>query len=146
MAKFNTDPMSMFHSKKVYKPRVQHEWNEQLAFCKYLKKNYPDIEYRSDMSSGTKKDANMQNISNILQSGSGFPDTQIYEPRKGYVGIMIELKRVDSGAILKDGSLSSAEHIQNQHRKHERLRQRGWSVHFAEGSEEAIRIFENYYL
>lgn len=100
--------------------------------------------YFSDISSGTKKSGYMQNVTSILKSDDKFPDVFIFHPSQGFVGLMIELKRIDSGAILKDGSLSSSSHVQEQNRCHEKLRGMGWKVEFAEGVEEAKRMFLSY--
>lgn len=86
----------------------------------------------------------MQNVASILKSDDAFPDVMIYHRAGGYVGLALELKRIDSGAILKDGSLSMSKHVQDQHRCHEKLRALGWRVEFAEGAEEAKRIFLAY--
>ena len=57
---------------------------------------------------------------------------------------MIEMKGVNSGLYLKDGSLSKDKHVQEQGKMHEFLRDNGWKVEFAEGMDGAIDLFENY--
>ena len=148
-----TNPLSQYKSGKTAKIVTQRELDEkkaklesshQLEFCKWLKHLPGNYMYFSDISSGTKKSGYMQNISSILKSDDKFPDVFIFHPANGYVGCMIEIKRIDSGAILKDGSLSKANHIQEQNKCHDRLRQMNWFVTFAEGAEEAKRKFEEY--
>lgn len=150
MGKINTDPMSQYHSyktAKVVKPTtVRTEWQEQLAFCKWLKIQYPDVLFRSDIQSAGKLTPAMQNIKLIIDPFRGFPDISIYLKRSNYCGLMIEMKRLNSGLYLKDGSLSSNKHVQEQNEMHKKLRENGWQVEFAEGMEAAISLFQNYLL
>lgn len=113
------------------KSRNTPEWDEQLKFCKWLKNDHPDILFRSDMQAGTKKSYGMQNIMQIIDPYSGWPDVTIYS-----LHLMIEMKA--PGASL------SGEHWDNQQRMHERLRGMGWTVEVAFGFEEAKEIFLGY--
>lgn len=139
-----TDPLSQYKSHKPYKAKVQHEWSAQLAFCKWLKLQYPNVRFRSDIQSAGKLSPQMQNIKLIIDPFRGWPDIQIYHQVGNYCGLMIEMKRLDSGTFLKDGSLSSQKHIQEQAEMHDYLRNLGWSVCFAEGFEEAKNKFIEY--
>jgi hypothetical protein len=150
MGKVNTDPMSQYHSHKtakVVKPTtLRTEWQEQLAFCKWLKMQYPQVRFRSDIQSAGKLSPAMQNIKLILDPFRGFPDITIYLKRGQFCGLMIEMKRENSGLYLKDGSLSNSKHVQEQNEMHKFLRENGWQVVFAEGMNEAILVFKNYLL
>jgi hypothetical protein len=141
-----TDPLSQYKSHKAYKPKIQHEWAAQLAFCKWLKLQYPNIRFRSDIQSAGKLSPQMQNIKLIIDPWRAWPDIQIYHRSTcgNYCGLMIEMKRLNSGTFLKDGSLSSQKHVQEQAEMHEFLRGLGWCCVFAEGFEEAKRKFEEY--
>jgi len=148
-----TDPMSMYRSGKTAKvvteqelaeQKAKREWTHQLNFCKWLKQTHPEIRFRSDVQSAGKLSAQMQNIMQILDPFSGWPDVSIWVARSPYCGLMIEMKRENSGAILKDGSLSKGKHVQNQHQVHEFLRGLGWKVEIAEGCEEAKKVLESY--
>ncbi len=140
--------MEMYHSRKtakVVKPTtIRTEWQEQLAFCKWLKIQYPQVRFRSDIQSAGKLSPAMQNIKLIIDPWRAWPDIQIYHKVGNYCGLMIEMKRLDSGTFLKDGSLSSQKHVQEQAEMHQYLRTLGWSVCFAEGFEEAKIKFEEY--
>lgn len=138
------DPMSMFHSKKPFKERQRQEESEQLRFCKWLKHEHPGIRFRSDMQAGEKKSYGRVSLASILDPWKGWPDVAIYERRGEYCGLQIELKKLNSGVFLKDGSLSTGKHTQEQAEMHEFLRGLGWKVSFAEGAEEAKRIFLEY--
>ena len=144
------DPMEMYYSRKtakVVKPTtIRTEWQEQLAFCKWLKMQYPDVRFRSDIQSAGKLTPAMQNIKLIIDPFRGFPDITIYLKRGRFCGLMIEMKRINSGLYLKDGSLSNSKHVQEQGKMHEFLRDNGWKVEFAEGMDGAIDLFINYLL
>jgi hypothetical protein len=146
----NTDPMSQYHSRKtakVVKPTtIRTEWQEQLAFCKWLKMQYPEVRFRSDIQSAGKLSPAMQNIKSIIDPFRGWPDITIYLKRGKFCGLMIEMKRLNSGLYLKDGSLSNDKHVQEQGKVHEFLRDNAWKVEFAEGMDGAIHLFENYLL
>jgi hypothetical protein len=142
-----TDPMSQYYSKrtaKIVKP-TEKEWSIQLAFCKWLRLQYPDVRFRSDIQSAGKLTPQMQNIKKILDPHRGWPDIMVYLRKNQYVGLGIELKRLDSGIWLKDGTLSNDKHVQEQHQMHEFLRSIGYRVEFAEGFDQAVEVFERYW-
>lgn len=143
MKQDHTDPMSAFQSKprnfgKVIteeeqaKAKEQTEWFEQITFCKWLKNNYPDILFRSDIQSAGKLSPQMQNIKQIIDPFDAWPDIVIYS-----LNLQIEMKRVGA-------SLSNA-HARNQLLRHEQLRKLGWRVVVCFGAEEAKRVFLEYY-
>jgi hypothetical protein len=142
-----TDPMSQYHSKRTAKVVVpkQKEWSIQLAFCKWLRLQYPDVRFRSDIQSAGKLSPQMQNIKKIIDPHRGWPDIMVYLKRGDRCGLGIELKRLDSGLWLKDGSLSKDKHVQEQNEVHEFLRGIGWRVEFAEGFDQAVEVFESYW-
>lgn len=139
--------LGQFGSKRTAKvvklaDKQPSELDEQLAFCRRLSKEFPDLMYESDLSSGAQKTPFWQNLILQLKSGDSFPDVTIYKQSKGYIGCKIEMKL--KSPYLKDGSLSTQQHIQDQHKCHEKLREQGWFVSFAAGREEAWRIFMEY--
>lgn len=135
------------YTKPRAKPK-QHEWHEQLVFCKYIRTKYPEMDYFSDLASAGKQSKYMQSIVIILKSRSGWPDTTIYEPIGTHCGIKIEIKKqvlTQSDSIYKlDGSLKANPHVENQADMHARLRKKGWVVEFSSGATEAINILEKY--
>jgi len=145
-----TDPLSQYKSGKSAKivkesNQKQSEWSIQLQFCKWIKLQYPNVIFRSDIQSAGKLSGQMQNIKQILDPFKGFPDVQIYHRKGNYIGLFIELKRLNSGTFLKDGSLSKSKHVQDQAEMHTYLRLLGYKVEIAEGFEEAKRKFEEYF-
>ena len=122
----------------------QTEWSVQLQFCKWIKLQYPNLLFRSDIQSAGKLSGQMQNIKLILDPFRGFPDVQVYHKSGTYIGLFIELKRINSGTFLKDGSLSSRKHVQEQAAMHNLLRSIGYKVVIAEGFEQAKEVLESY--
>lgn len=145
------DPMNMYKSAPRGRGKVikesdlnQSEWSVQLQFCKWIKLQYPNLIFRSDIQSAGKLSGQMQNIKQILDPFKAWPDVQVYLPKGQYIGLHIELKRLNSGTFLKDGSLSSGKHVQEQAEMHNVLRALGYRVEFAEGFEQAKFILNNY--
>lgn len=148
-----TDPLSQYRSGKTAKvvteqelaeQKAKREQSHQLEFCKWIKHTYPEIRFRSDMQAGQKRSGYMQNLVDILDPFSGWPDVSIWVNRGSYCGLHIEMKRENSGTFLKDGTLSKSKHVQDQAEMHAFLRSIGYKVEIAEGFEEAKRIFEEY--
>jgi hypothetical protein len=141
-----TDPMSQYSSRKTAKivtqreleeKKAKSEWTEQLNFCKWLKNEYPDILFRSDIQSAGKLSGQMQNIKQIIDPYSGWPDVIIYiSDMPNYCGLMIEMKSTTASL--------SGEHYRNQLTMHKRLEAIGWDVHVCKGAEEAKKIFLEY--
>jgi hypothetical protein len=154
MDKVKPDWMDMYKSRptaKVVKEidliakKSKTEQSIQLSFCKWLRLQHPDVRFRSDIQSAGKLSPQMQNIKKILDPHRGWPDIMVYLKRGDRCGLGIELKRVDSGLWLKNGTLSKDKHVQEQHQMHEFLRGIGWHVEFAEGFDEAVEVFERYW-
>ena len=68
------------------------EENLHLAVCNYIRMQYPDVLFNSDMS-GVKLTMGQAIKAKRLRSCKGFPDLVIYEPRGEHKGLFIELKR-----------------------------------------------------
>lgn len=114
---------------KIVKPLTKvTEWQEQLAFCKWLKNTHPDILFRSDIQSAGKLSPQMQGIKLIIDPRSGWPDITIFS-----LNLMIELKSMTASL--------SGEHYRNQVAMHDKLRELGWRVYVCRGAEEAKEVF-----
>lgn len=79
-----------------------------------------------------------------LHSGRAWPDLFIAEPRGGFAGLFLELKREGTTVYLKDGSLTANKHIREQAAALESLRKRGYEAGFAIGFDEARAEIESY--
>jgi hypothetical protein len=126
--------------KKTYKKSVvkrkttpESESNQQEIVIKYLRLAYPDALYCA--SAGGMWTSDSQRIK-MARTGyvKGFPDLFIYEPRGEFHGLAIEMKKVK-------GSKIEPEQVQWQ----EQLRNRGYASYICKGSEEAIKVIDEYF-
>jgi hypothetical protein len=126
--------------KKIYKKSVvkrkttpESEANQQELVIKYLRLAYPDALYCA--SAGGMRTSYLQAIK-MKRTGyvKGFPDLFIYEPRNEYNGLAIEMKK-------EKGGVASPE----QKRWQEQLRNRGYASYICKGSEEAIKVIDEYF-
>ncbi|QHC73804.1 hypothetical protein [Rathayibacter sp. VKM Ac-2805] len=117
----------------------------QQRVCLYLKTHYPEAIFRSDFASGLKLSIGQATLHKSLQSGRAWPDLVIYEPRRSYQGLCIELKR-DGVVIFKnDGTLRADEHLQEQAAMLDALQRRGYAARFAVGYDAAVGLIEEYF-
>lgn len=79
-----------------------------------------------------------------MQSGSGWPDLFIPEPRNGKYGLFIELKKADTTIYLKNGELVSNPHIREQAEVLNLLESKGYVATFAVGFSEVEKILAEY--
>ena len=80
---------------------------EHKQICRYLRIQYPDVIFNTDLS-GIKLNQFQAIAVKELRSSNGFPDIMIFEARKGFNGLFIELKRTGEVIYKKDGTLRSA--------------------------------------
>jgi len=126
--------------KKTYKKSAsrrkatpESESNQQEIVIKYLRLAYPDALYCA--SAGGMWTSDSQRIK-MARTGyvKGFPDLFIYEPRGEFHGLAIEMKKVK-------GSKIEPEQVQWQ----EQLRNRGYASYICKGSEDAIKVIDEYF-
>jgi hypothetical protein len=107
----------------------QPEYELQVAVCDYLRAAYPKVVFRSETTSCVKLNVRQAvRIKKLQRDGFAWPDLFIAEPRAKYAGLWIELKA--ASPYLKNGSLSSNEHIQAQARAGLMLEMRGFQFAF----------------
>ena len=120
---------------------MKSEEKLQIAVCKYLKLQYPDVIFTAE-SSGLKLTIGQAVIAKQLRSSKGLPDLMIFEPNKYYNGLFIELKK--EGTRLKNGDMPSTKHIKEQEHILCSLFAKGYYACFACGFDEAKKIIDNY--
>jgi hypothetical protein len=120
--------------------------------CIYLKKQYPGIRFKSDMSGewigGGKKNFGQTSRIASQRSHKGFPDIQIYERRGPFCSLAIELKAEGSSPFKKDETYKK-EYAEGGKRHDQvlwvgHLRALGWYGDFAVGFDEAKVLIDNY--
>lgn len=115
-----------------------------IAICKYIRSKYPKVIFTSE-SSGIRVGWHQAKMLKEMRSSAGLPDIMIFEPRKNYYGMFLEVKRENFAVYKKDGGLVSNEHIEEQEQMLHRLKQRGYFAEFVRGFEDA-KVIIDYYL
>jgi len=106
------------------------EYILQKAVCRFLELQYPNVLFLSD-TIGNVKLTEMQASRNkqIQKNGFKCPDLIILEPRKGYAGLLIELKK--ESPFKKDGvTLFKNEHLEAQQKSIDHLISKGYLAFF----------------
>ena len=111
------------------------EENLHLAVCNYLRMQYPDVLFNSDMS-GVKLTMGQAIKAKRLRSCKGFPDLVIYEPRGNFKALFLELKREGEVLLKKNGDFKS-EHLKEQAEVMQKLIEKGYYCVFAIGFDNA---------
>lgn len=116
----------------------------QVMVADYLRLQYPNVLFHSDFGSGIKLTKG-QAIKQKRQNGGmrGYPDMVILEPRKSFAGLFLELKKEGTRLKKKDGTWAT-EHIAEQAKYLQALRDRRYEAHFAVGFEQAKEIIDSY--
>lgn len=127
-----------------------------LKVCDYLRKNYPDVLFRTDFSSGMKMTPWQAAKHKKFQKSRAWPDLFIAESgvvkfeegnlivnlRKN--GMFLELKADGVKLYKKDGTLRKNKHIEEQAEMLEKLRNENYYAEFAIGYEDAIEQIHEY--
>lgn len=132
---------------EVPKPRkvsAIKEVNIHNQVCKYLKAQYPHIMFISDFAAGIKMSKGMATRQANQKSNHSFPDLMILEPRNGYHGLLIELKRDRDSLYNKNGLIKSSQHLDSQAECILLLNKNGYYSRFACGFDEAKQIIDWY--
>lgn len=123
-----------------------------LKICDFLRKNYPDVIFRTDFSSGMKMTVGQAAKHKKFQSSRAFPDLTIFEARTAYIdgevidchALMLEIKAEGSSPFKKDGSIKKNQHLEEQAEMLRELLYRGYAAVFVVGFEQAKQVIENY--
>ena len=108
------------------------EYDLQVAVCRYLSYQYPDVDYMSDTIANLKLSKTQAGRNKKIQkNGFKCPDLIIFEPRNNFSGLFIELKL--QSPFKKDGQIkaSTNDHLKGQLETIENLNKKGYSAHFS---------------
>lgn len=119
------------------------EEQTHIAICKYIKLQYPNILFSSE-SSGLRVTISQAKRLKAMRSCSGLPDIMIFEPRKSYYGLFLEVKKEGSVVFKKDGDIRSDKHLKEQEEILFQLQQKGYFAQFVIGFDEAKSIIDYY--
>lgn len=107
--------------------------------------SYPvPVDFYNDWSAGAFLTVGQNSARAALASKRGWVDIFIAEPKSGYHGLFIELKKEGERVFLKDGSVSKAAQIQKENAFLERMRTKGYKAEFAIGYAHAKKIIDKY--
>jgi hypothetical protein len=113
-----------------------------LQVCEYLKLQYPNVIFNTDLS-GIRLTMGQAVQAKKLRSSNGFPDLVIYENRMDYPALFIELKR-EGERIYKKDRTPVNEHIAEQIEMIKKLKRRGFMAHIVLGFEQAKELIDWY--
>jgi len=122
---------------------MQKESEIHIAICKYLQLQYPKILFTSEQS-GLRVSMYQAKQLKKTRSCAGLPDIMIFEPRKNYYGLFLEVKRDGTRIYKKDGDLTADKHIREQEEILHQLKSKGYFAEFVVGFEEAKAIIDYY--
>lgn len=114
-----------------------------IAICNYIKIQHPRVLFTSE-SSGIRVSIYQAKKLKSMRSCAGLPDIMIFEPRKNYYGMFLEIKREGTIIYKKDGDIRADEHLKEQEEILHRLKQRGYFAEFVVGFEQAKAIIDYY--
>lgn len=118
------------------------EQREQSQIINYVKLQYPKVVAWSDMS-GIKLPIGLAVKIKGLKTHRGIPDIFIAEPRHGFSGLFIELKRTGEKLTKKSGEWKN-EHLQEQYDMLKMLQERNFAAVFAIGFDQAKLLIDTY--
>lgn len=141
-----------------YVPKVRkHEESLQRMIARYLRMQYPQVNFFSDYAAGVKLSMNQAVVRKSLQSGKGWPDMFIAWPTtvktkdgstKHCCGLFIELKKEGTTIYAtkgpRKGKLVSNEHIQHQAGVLNSLNAAGYCAVFGVGFDQTVKIIDWY--
>ena len=123
--------------------KQQQEYQLQKQVCTYLNVQYPDVLYLSDTIASVRltMPQAMRNKA-IQKNGFKCPDLLILEPKNGYSGLFIELKK--ESPYKKDGTLKKNKHVEGQEKSMQDLRSKGYFCLFSGSFEQTKKIIDIY--
>ena len=135
---------------------IKKEETLHLKVCDYLRKNYPNVLFRTDFSSGMKMSPWQAAKHKKFQKSRAWPDLFIAESgvvkfKEGPLivnlrknGMFLELKADGVKLYKKDGTLRKNKHIEEQAEMLEKLRNGNYYAEFAIGYKDAIEQIHEY--
>lgn len=118
-------------------PKDLSEWAHQKRISHWLKANHPEVRFIVSLAGLVHTGSYLGQMIKALQwFEAGYPDLIVHESVGGFSFLAIELKKY--GARLK------GDHIERQQAWLNYLKKQGARVAFCIGSDEAIKVIDNY--
>lgn len=115
-----------------------------LKVCDYLRKNYPNVLFRTDFSSGMKMTPGQAAKHKKFQKSRAWPDLFIAESNNFASGLFLELKAEDVIVFNMNGKVRRNKHLIEQDKMLKELRKKGYRARFAIGYNQAIFEIQQY--
>lgn len=115
-----------------------------LRICDYLRRNYPDVIFRTDFSSGMKMTPGQAAKHKKFQSSRAYPDLFIAEPKRGKSGLFLEIKAENVVVFKKNGEIRQNSHLIEQDKMMKALRNKGYEARFVVGFENTKEMIHAY--
>ena len=137
------DFMAKKPKKPPKKPKQPTEAEVQAQVCRYLKLQYPNVIFASDLS-GVRLPYGLANKVAPLKSGRAMPDMTIYKKKYGYGALAIELKRPGARVFYAKTHKPADDHIAEQIAVLELLRGEGYCAEMVRGFDNAKFLIDWY--
>jgi hypothetical protein len=131
--------------------RKYREVEIQKELCRYISLKYPKVIFNCDCS-GLNLSKTQAGQASVMRSDLGFPDFVMYEPRKNYFGLFIEIKREGETLYKKHKSQDHAgilwkdDHVFKQYEMIVNLQKKGYFASFGIGLDDCMKIVDTYLL
>jgi len=119
------------------------EANLHIKVAQYIRSTYPDIIFTSE-SSGVRLTIGQAVLLKKLRSDKAMPDLWLLEARKGFHGMLLELKKEGTIIYKKDGELRRDKHLKEQEEILKRLTDKGYFAKFCVGFDAAKSLIDFY--
>ena len=123
---------------------IKKEETLHLRVCDYLRKNYPDVLFRTDFSSGMKMTPGQAAKHKKFQKGRAWPDLFIAESNNFASGLFLEIKAENVIVFNTNGKVRKNKHLIEQDKMLKELRKKGYRARFAIGYNQAIFEIQQY--
>lgn len=121
------------------------EYDLQVAVCRYLSYQFPDVLFTSDTIANLKLTPIQAGRNKKIQKfGFSSPDLLILEPRNGFSGLFIELKLETPFKNNGEIKASKKNHLENQLKAINTLKSKGYSAFFSWSFDMTKEIIDNY--
>jgi hypothetical protein len=122
----------------------QPEQELYKALARYFAFQHPKLLWRFDFAAGTKMTMGQVARHKMLNPHRGWPDLIIFEQRKGWGALVIEIKAEGNSPYKKDFELKKDVHLEAQAAMLERFSALGYYAAFATGFDECVAMIEKY--
>lgn len=114
----------------------QRERILQRALTRWLNKEFNGIDFTNDWASGAFLTAGQNQARMMLASDNGWVDLFIAEPRRGYHGLFLEIKKEGEVVFNRDGTVRKRGTLIKESAFLQRQRNKGYYAEFGIGLED----------